>query len=75
MANVISALVITLIGMGVIFIVLGALWATIVGLEKVFPYKEPPAAAPDTELVAVIQAAITAYLKRKPGGISIKPAK
>ncbi len=74
MENIGSALVITVIGMGVIFVVLTLLMATIVALNTAFPYKKTPppqsgatTGATETETVAVIQAAITAYLKRKKG--------
>ena len=78
MAGITTSLVITLIGMGVIFLVLGTLYLTILGLEKVFPYTEPPAPAAkgdEAEIVAVIQAAITMFRKQRVGKISIKPVK
>ncbi len=76
MENLTAALVVTLIGMAVIFAVLAMLWITIVTLDWIFPYRAPqPAEAEDTELVAVIQAAIAAYLKRKPEEVSIKSVK
>ncbi len=76
MENLAAALVVTLIGMSVIFAVLAILWITIVALDWIFPYGAPqPAEAEDTELVAVIQAAIAAYLKRKPEEVSIKSVK
>ena len=49
-----------------IFAVLAILFVSILSLEKLFPYKAPVVAAgDDTETVAVIQAAITAYLNRR----------
>ncbi len=76
MENLAAALVVTLIGMSVIFAVLAILWITIVALDWIFPYRAPQSAeAEDTELVAVIQAAIAAYLKRKPEEVSIKSVK
>ena len=80
MENIGSALTITVIGMGVIFVVLSLLLVTIIALNKVFPHKAPPPPAgegvdEDTEVVAVIQAAIAAYLRRRPEEISIKSIK
>lgn len=81
MANLWSALVVTVIGMGVIFIVLTLLLFTILALNKAFPFKTPepspakPAGGDDSETVAVIQAAIASYLKRRPDEISIKSIK
>ncbi len=79
MANLGVALTITLIGMGVIFVVLILLWIAIVSLDKIFPYKAPVMAASSTtddkELVAVIQAAIAVYLNRRPDSVTIKSIK
>lgn len=66
MDNLGDALVVTLIGMLVIFAVLAILWISIILLEKVFPYKEPALVEEDNlETIAVIQAAISGYLKRR----------
>jgi Na+-transporting methylmalonyl-CoA/oxaloacetate decarboxylase gamma subunit len=73
-----TSLIITLIGMGVIFLVLGVLYFTIIGLEKLFPYTEPPAPAAtedDAEVVAVIQAAISMFRRQRVSKISVKPVK
>ncbi len=76
MDNLAAALVVTLIGMSVIFAVLAILWITIVALDWIFPYRAPQLAeSEDTERVAVIQAAITAYLKRRPADVKIKSIK
>ena len=69
MENLEPALIVTLIGMSVIFAVLAILYFSILSLERLFPYKAPVAAVGDnTETVAVIQAAISAYLKRRHKG-------
>ncbi len=79
MGNVSDALIVTVIGMGIIFLVLTILLFTIIILNKLFPYKPEPVAdipgGDNTELVAVIQAAITKYLKRRPSDIRIKSLK
>lgn len=79
MENLETSLTITVIGMTIIFVVLATLWVTIIILDKALPYREPapqPAAdGVDEETVAVIQAAITKYLRRKPSIIRIKPLK
>lgn len=80
MENLGTSLTITVIGMTVIFTVLATLWVTIIVLDKALPYREPapepvPADGVDAETVAVIQAAITKYLRRKPSKITIKPLK
>ena len=79
MGNVADALIVTVIGMGIIFIVLIILLGTIIALNKIFPYVEPAPTGSvegaDTELVAVIQAGIAQYLKRKPTDIRIKSIK
>ncbi len=77
MENLASSLIVTLIGMSVIFLVLSILWLTIILLDKAFPYRATDSALiiDDTETVAVIQAAIATYLKRKPEDISIKSIK
>ena len=73
MGNIDAAISVTFIGMGIIFFVLILLLGTIVLLNKIFPYVPPPAPEPvsmapnDGEVVAVIQAALTHYLRRKPG--------
>lgn len=76
MENLDAALIITVIGMTVIFIVLILLLVTIIGLNKVFPYQAPKpvtsAGIDDAETVAVISAAITAYRGKKPGKMTIK---
>jgi Na+-transporting methylmalonyl-CoA/oxaloacetate decarboxylase gamma subunit len=76
MENLDSALIITVIGMTVIFIVLFLLLVTIIGLNKAFPYQAPaPATVPsvnDAETTAVISAAITAYRGKKPGKMTIR---
>lgn len=77
MENVGSALIITVIGMTVIFIVLILLLVTIIALNRLFPYRAPAPVVPsgvvdETETVAVIGAAITAYTGRKPGKMTIK---
>ena len=72
MANLEPALIVTMIGMSIIFLVLGILWLTIFALNRIFPFKAPEtqsgaASAPvdDTQTVAVIQAAVTAYRKQR----------
>lgn len=66
MENLMAALIVTVIGMSVIFVVLAILYVSILSLEKIFPYKAPVAAeGGESETVAVIQAAITTYLKRR----------
>ncbi|VAX16268.1 hypothetical protein MNBD_NITROSPINAE02-328 [hydrothermal vent metagenome] len=79
MGNVTDALIVTVIGMGIIFLVLTILLLTIVLLNKAFPHVPEPVAetsgGDDTLLVAVIQAAIAKYLKRRPSDISIKSVK
>ncbi len=76
MGNVGIALIITVIGMGVIFVVLAILLGTIVLLNRMFPYiqapVEPAVTGNDSETVAVVTAAVTAFLKRKPGKVTIK---
>jgi len=82
MENIGAAVSVTLIGMGIIFFVLILLLFTIVVLNRLFPYVAPApepepvmAGAPDeAEVVAVIQAALTHYLRKKPGKISVKPS-
>jgi Na+-transporting methylmalonyl-CoA/oxaloacetate decarboxylase gamma subunit len=78
MENIGAAVSVTFIGMGVIFVVLTVLLFTIIVLNKFFPYVAPPPpgakkhnAGGDAETVAVIQAALTAYLGRQPGKITI----
>lgn len=66
-----SALIVTVIGMAVIFAVLAILYVSILSLEKLFPYKAPveaPGGGDDTETVAVIQAAITSYIRGRREG-------
>jgi len=77
MENLVSSLIVTLIGMSVIFLVLSILWLTIILLDKAFPHRTTDSALviDDTETVAVIQAAIATYLKRKPRDISIRSIK
>jgi len=67
MENLMAAFIVTVIGMSVIFVVLAILYVSILSLERIFPYKAPVSSAGDeTETVAVIQAGITAYLRRRP---------
>ncbi len=82
MENLDAAITVTVIGMGIIFLVLILLMGAIMVLNRVFPYVAPtekatPATAgsDDGEIVAVIQAGIAAYLKRKPEDVSIKSIK
>lgn len=79
MENLDAALTVTVIGMGIIFLVLVTLMGTIIALNRIFPYVAPPvaekASGDDGELVAVIQAGIAAYLKRKPEDVSVKSIK
>ena len=84
MENLEVSLIVTVIGMGMIFIVLTLLLFTIIVLDKLFPYKEPHkkptemVTAPvedESETAAVIQSALTMYLKRKPGKLKAKPSK
>ncbi len=76
MENLEAALIVTIIGMAVIFAVLAILYVSILSLEKLFPYKAPVSAAGDeSETVAVIQSAITAYLKRRHADEKIKSIK
>ncbi|VAX15079.1 hypothetical protein MNBD_NITROSPINAE01-1463 [hydrothermal vent metagenome] len=79
MENLDAALTVTVIGMGIIFLVLILLMGAIMVLNRVFPYVAPvpevKTASDDGELVAVIQAGIAAYLKRKPEDVSIKSIK
>ena len=77
MENLDSALIITVIGMTVIFIVLVLLLFTIITLNRLFPYKAPapaittPGIVDDSETVSVISAAIAAYTGRKPDKMTI----
>lgn len=73
MENIIDALIVTVIGMGIIFLVLIILLITIVALNKIFPYRADETG--DEETIAVIQSAIAAYLKRRPVDVSIKSIK
>ncbi|VAX15276.1 hypothetical protein MNBD_NITROSPINAE03-557 [hydrothermal vent metagenome] len=76
MENLTASLVVTVIGMSVIFAVLAILYVSILSLERIFPYKAPAETAGDnTETVAVIQAAITAYLKRRPADTDTRSIK
>ena len=79
MENLSAALTVTVIGMGIIFLVLILLMGSIMVLNRAFPYIAPPieekASGDDGELVAVIQAGIAAYLKRRPEDVSIKSIK
>jgi sodium pump decarboxylase gamma subunit len=80
MENIGSALVVTVIGMGVIFGVLAALLLVIYVMNALFPYVAPvktkPAPIPpkgeEEEVVAVIHAALSRYLQRDPGKITIR---
>ncbi|MBF0171623.1 MAG: OadG family protein [Nitrospinae bacterium] len=82
MENLGASLVVTVIGMGVIFLVLGLLEACIYILVWAFPYVAPAAPKPkpvpasageqDTEVVAAIQTALTQYLKKDPGKITVR---
>ncbi len=83
MENLGPALTLTVIGMGVIFLVLGLLEICILVLNKMFPYVAPPAPKPkpvkvtgedDEEIVAVIQTALTQYLKKDPGKVTVRKA-
>ncbi|UCD10399.1 MAG: OadG family protein [Nitrospinaceae bacterium] len=80
--DVISAIYVSLIAMGIIFLVLSILIITIKALEKLIPYKAPPPppakkqAAPADDLeteahVAAIASALTQALGRSPAEINI----
>ncbi|HJM82525.1 MAG TPA: OadG family protein [Nitrospinota bacterium] len=64
----VNSLIVTLIGMGVIFIVLGVLYLTILGLEKTFAntkHSTPDLLEDDPEIIAVVKAAIAMYRKQR----------
>lgn len=84
-ANTLAAVYVSMIAMGIIFLVLGILIVTIKVLDKLIPYKAPPpppakksrpAAAPaqdheTEEHVAAIASALTTALGRSPAEINI----
>jgi len=79
MANLIAPLQISLLAMGVIFVVLSILIGVIKGLVHLLPYVEPPAppAKPlptggqEDETIAAIHAALAHHLGKAPHQIHI----
>ncbi len=79
MADLIAPLQISLLAMGVIFVVLSILMAVIKALDFLLPYVEPPvppakpqpAGGQDEETVAAIHAAMAHHLGQAPHQIHI----
>ncbi|QPJ64911.1 MAG: hypothetical protein G3M78_05735 [Candidatus Nitrohelix vancouverensis] len=83
MENISDAIAVSAIAMGVIFLVLSVLIATIKMLVHFIPYTAPPkpvakasasaSAGPgNEEEIAVITAALSSHLRQQPGNLHIK---
>ncbi len=80
-ANTVSAIYISVIAMGIIFLVLTILIFTIKAIDALFPYKAPPpppkkqapqaASAETEEHIAAIAPALSMALGRSPSEINI----
>ncbi len=82
MSLVVSSIYISILAMGVIFVVLGTLIALIKVLDRCFPYQAPPpapvsarpaagAADEEAEHLAVIHAVLSRHLEKDPSQIHL----